>query len=415
MPRPTLDRVARRRGPGFTLIELTVVIAIIAILAGALLPVITQPYLTERRNEAQTEMADIHDAIVGRAEVGDYGYLGTIGQLPVAGDGTTVDLSLLTQAESSGTLLPAATTVNGVVYGWNGPYLQATTLDPLEDPWGHAYHIIKNPLDDTQWAVESAGLDGNYATVSDNLYLPSPIPPATAPTVYWNSQARSVALTVDLTNGSTLEPDSGVEVTLHLQNGSGADAALPPQFTGPAGSVVFDGTGTKIPFGQHYVVIGPPVGGIIRSFVIDRPQTTATVLVPSTFVPLTCTVNAAPVGTTAFGCNGTLSGGYYPFPVPVDGAIEADFSGQMNASAMGSGKACQLEISLTTNPGGTDLNAGYSTVVTGQSSPDAVSTTLTSARLAAGATGVRPSVVVTQTGGVGCTVSGQLYLKVFTP
>lgn len=228
MPRPTsFDRI-RAGSRAFTLLEMVVVITIIAVLAGSLLPVLTRPYITEKRLETVNEMGAIETAIMGRPEYGDYGYIGTMGGLPpkcTAGAGyvnsAVTPLMYNCQNDPLVTVTPnssvGGTPPVGVPTGWAGPYLRAQFQDPTLDAWGQAYQIVPNPTDPTQFYIQSYGPNQTQDAIThlvDDIVIPSQFNPAGAtPATFYFSTAG--ALYVDLWANygswqSGLLPESGV-------------------------------------------------------------------------------------------------------------------------------------------------------------------------------------------------------------
>jgi prepilin-type N-terminal cleavage/methylation domain-containing protein len=175
-------RFVRRTG-GFTLIETMVVLAIVALVSSAVIPVVTRPYIAERQVEAMHEMAAIHTAISGRPEDGQYGFIGDIGAL----GGTTDPLSELAASNtpanpglnallqagslSVATVGDATASAPGVIVGWNGPYLRPRLPDPLIDPWGNPYRLLRDTTDSSLWKIQSIGPDRIIGT-DDDLFLP---------------------------------------------------------------------------------------------------------------------------------------------------------------------------------------------------------------------------------------------------
>lgn len=265
MRRPNLRH---DRARAFTLIELTVVIAIIAIMAGALLPVITQPYIQERRVEVAKEMGAIEEAIMGRPELGDYGYLGTVGRIPGPGNPAVPVLDLLA---ANGVGAPFVT-LAGVPRGWQGPYLREATLFPHLDPWGQAYAIITQaaPGNQVQWQIRSNGPD-TLPNTGDDIVYPG------GGNSFWNSVAQTFTITVMQTVAGvpTVAPDA-TPVTLHIAAG-GAEQALTINVAGGAGQVTFTSIpGFIIPFGLHWVSF--TIGVVSnRQVVALRPNSAYTV------------------------------------------------------------------------------------------------------------------------------------------
>ncbi len=115
---------------GFTLVELLVVLAIIALLATLIGPKVLGYLGGARRDTVQMQIRNLSSAV-------DLYYLST-GVYPTAEQG----LNALVDA-------PAGQP------GWSGPYIQNRSA--LTDPWGHAYVYAKTP---TGYVITSLGRDG---------------------------------------------------------------------------------------------------------------------------------------------------------------------------------------------------------------------------------------------------------------
>jgi general secretion pathway protein G len=104
----------KRTGRGaFTLVELLLVMAILAILAGIVLPKMSGRTQQAKITRAQTEIATFSTALGAyNVDTGDY--------------------------PKGRTGLQALLTKPGNVQGWKGPYLENRTTVPV-DPWGNAY------------------------------------------------------------------------------------------------------------------------------------------------------------------------------------------------------------------------------------------------------------------------------------
>jgi prepilin-type N-terminal cleavage/methylation domain-containing protein len=178
--------ISMKRSRGFTLIELAVVLAIIAVLAAILTPLVTS-YLDQARvTRAMADLRTIADSVnlyqrdTGRWPIYDSpaGYPNTInaknifgtssGTAPTAG---TVDWSL-------GTVLGTTTLDAYVNNNYSGPsgsnsFPQAAFRGPYlgsvdSDPWGNKYlltavHLV--PTSGNHAFVLSAGPDGKTDTV----------------------------------------------------------------------------------------------------------------------------------------------------------------------------------------------------------------------------------------------------------
>lgn len=182
---------AHRGAAGLTLVELVVIVAVLAVLAGVSLPVASSVMRKARTDSTKTEMADLAKAIRGyAADVGFDPQHVTWGRfLPEEkGQGkytTILGLGLESDLNGCGW--------NPVLKkGWNGPYVNAVneTTDAdgdgmpesvrgyQVDAWGR-YYLYRNRNDkgkkvtqkDTVRVVEivSGGPDRDLKTAADNL------------------------------------------------------------------------------------------------------------------------------------------------------------------------------------------------------------------------------------------------------
>jgi len=126
------------RGPGaFTLIELVIIIVVLGILAAVAIPRMGGLTENSRINATKSEMAMLKRAIVGNAQVTsggryiDVGFEGDVGSLP----DSLVELALKPAAVASYDKFSRR--------GWNGPYVDASGDDYLNDSWGTAYQYDK--------------------------------------------------------------------------------------------------------------------------------------------------------------------------------------------------------------------------------------------------------------------------------
>lgn len=157
---------------GFTLIELAVVLAVIAVLAAILTPLVTN-YLDQARTaRAMAETRMIADAVrFFQRDTGRYpiysSSTSTINQEYLVGPNTALPTGITGTATSLVTYLTQniagySTTAKLGSASYRGPYIAA--LDT--DPWGNNYVVTATHLGaDTNWAfVISAGPDGQVTT-----------------------------------------------------------------------------------------------------------------------------------------------------------------------------------------------------------------------------------------------------------
>jgi prepilin-type N-terminal cleavage/methylation domain-containing protein len=148
-------RSGRRHNLGFTLLEMAIVVAILAVLATVAVRTLTGADDQARYNSTQTELNDLNAAILGVPGERDAdqtplisGFIADIGRLPnaVGTDPTTQLQELWTNPNN---LLPMAiraapsdATVT-LATGWRGGYLTlGAGQSSLRDGWGNSYDLL---------------------------------------------------------------------------------------------------------------------------------------------------------------------------------------------------------------------------------------------------------------------------------
>jgi prepilin-type N-terminal cleavage/methylation domain-containing protein len=225
---------------GFTLIEVIIVIAILAVVAGAMAPLAIRTIDSSRQDLTLKRQQHIYQAIMGDPSASGSGFLSDIGRLP------GVDLSELATV---GSLPLYSIQTCGVGMGWRGPYLLEgvnAAGRPL-DGWG-------TPMDLVNGQIRSAGLDHSMIATADNLvYPPTPI------TV--NNVNGNIVLQVLALDNSTAQPTfvpAGGQATVYFA-GNGLMQSV--SLTSSSGSYVFPASGASLPQGIHAIsVTGDPDG-----------------------------------------------------------------------------------------------------------------------------------------------------------
>lgn len=122
---------AKRRRGGFTLIEIIVAMAILAVLAGAITPLVFRELVSAREEATQIGLDTLESALLDFYE--------DTGRFPTAAEGL------------------AALVVDPGLDGWQGPYVSGDTQDPFEigeDGFGNAYLYDPEPVTDPVGAAD---------------------------------------------------------------------------------------------------------------------------------------------------------------------------------------------------------------------------------------------------------------------
>jgi len=196
-----------RRPAGFTLIEVAVILAVLAILAATITPAILRQFVDAKVAATRSSAKALYEAMAGRSDVkGDYGFLGDMGRLPTRPDE-------LVKPPAGVPAYDGATTFRRVGVGWKGPYLAVgeTKEGFLRDGWGREYQTTPHGQ------VRSAGPDGVFDSEDDIVYPPEP-----------PRLGSRVMVTVKREyaegDGSTIDP-AGYQVRLYYSN-NGHEAFL---------------------------------------------------------------------------------------------------------------------------------------------------------------------------------------------
>jgi type II secretory pathway pseudopilin PulG len=216
-----------RRRAGFTLVEMAVILAVVAILAAAITPMVLKQLVDAKVETTRQDAKLLHEAMLGRADTpGSFGFFGDMGRWPASFE------ELLRPAP--GTPLFTTATFRNVGMGWRGPYINAGASgeDVLSDAFGRPYH------GGAAGQVRSAGPDGLFGTPDDIAYPPAPASPAGRLLVTVKRMSAEDA-------GYTLDPP-GYTVRLYYSN-NGQEAFLDD----PVAPFVFE----NVPQGIHAIVV----------------------------------------------------------------------------------------------------------------------------------------------------------------
>jgi type II secretory pathway pseudopilin PulG len=215
------------RAAGFTLIEVTVILAVLAILAAAITPMVLQQLVDAKVEATRQEAKLLNEAILGRADVpGSFGFFGDMGRWPAAFE------ELLRPAP--GTPLFTTATFRRVGMGWKGPYVNAgaSSDDILNDAFGRPYRGAATGR------VRSAGPDGQFDTADDVVYPPAaPNPGGRLMVTVKRVSAADASVTID---------PEGYTVRLYYSD-NGREAFLDD----PVAPFVFE----NVPQGIHAIVV----------------------------------------------------------------------------------------------------------------------------------------------------------------
>ena len=215
------------RAAGFTLLEITVIVAVLAILATAITPMILQQIVDTKVESTRSEAKILHEAIVGRADTpGSFGFFGDLGRFP------TEFRELL--KPSPGTMLFQTATFRNVGMGWKGPYVNSgdSRDDLLRDAFGREFQGAANGH------IRSAGPDGVFDNDDDIVHPPKPpVPYGRVMVTVKRMAAEDISYTLD---------PPGYTVRLFYSN-NGQEAFIDDAFA----PFVFE----NVPQGVHAIVV----------------------------------------------------------------------------------------------------------------------------------------------------------------
>lgn len=151
------------RRDGFSLIEVVIVIAVIAILASMAVPYAANVINQSREETTRKEMEELSRTIAGDPAVPTPGFVGDMGRIPTG----------LAQLNVRGGQPLGGTGTLGVKIGWFGPYMNSgfDANGYLNDAWGIPY-AYSNP---GAGQIRSAGRDRTMGTADDLVYPPAAV------------------------------------------------------------------------------------------------------------------------------------------------------------------------------------------------------------------------------------------------
>jgi prepilin-type N-terminal cleavage/methylation domain-containing protein len=211
---------------GFTLLEVIIVVAVLAILAAVATPVILQRVLDAKIEATRAEVRALAESIGGRSgEPGSFGFVGDMGRMPVS-------FQELIRPEQAP--LFSTATFRAIGMGWKGPYTTtgASPADALTDAFGRPYQGAATGQ------VRSAGPDGVFGNDDDIVY--PGVPP-----VYRGRVVVTLKRMADADPSYTVDPPSYEVRLYYARNGRQAylSAPMPP--------FVFE----NVPQGLHAIAV----------------------------------------------------------------------------------------------------------------------------------------------------------------
>lgn len=213
---------AAERCSGFSLIEIVVVLALLGLIAGAASSVALRATRGNVKQKTLARMQELLTAMIGEPARGEFGYLGDMGELP--------DTSL-TQLFVRGTQQPAAADpVDGIVSGYNGPYIlnsgNATT--GFTDFWNSAIRYTPGSAQ-----LTSLGPDRTLGTADDIVY------PSAAPVLAGTVTVVAKGLLAAGGPPVGLRSDEASVAVFHTRASDNTRAQIATSYTGAQGSGIW--------------------------------------------------------------------------------------------------------------------------------------------------------------------------------
>ena len=201
-----------KKTQGFTLVELLMTIALVAILAVLSISVITQTSDEARFDLTVQQMKEIRNAMVGNPSMlngthrSSYGYLGDVGAIPTTAQGIS---ALITKPAAISAWAYNSTVLLGI--GWKTAYLNTgfTAADYTKDAWGTAYVYSSTATPPTLTSYGSDRVAGGTGFAQDITVQ--------IPTTLINTTLHGVILQ---TGGAAW--DGSAQIELNAPDGTGA-------------------------------------------------------------------------------------------------------------------------------------------------------------------------------------------------
>ena len=238
----TFNFLPKNKSPGFTLVEVLMVIVLMSILSVVSISLVSSSLDEARFNETTAKLQQVRDAMIGNSEIREartrtsFGFLGDVGAIPNAAQGIT---SLIINPA-----LPAYAVLSSVRFGigWNGPYLSGGAgSDFTKDAWGRI--IVYNPAASPPTLL-SYGADGIAGGTAFDQDISVSLPPVLT--------VSSLSGFICKSGGPFLD---FVQVELNVPNGSGALTQSEVMVTpGDKGAFAF----SAVPFGIRSITVYVP-------------------------------------------------------------------------------------------------------------------------------------------------------------